>query len=291
MRLSASTDPLSNFHIHHSCHKLDRNLVGEVGGTGDLWVMCVQPAAYLEQEIVRMPFLLCSTVFSPALTPCEPAIGNLAIDLACDCPLCSFWIRKRSVNQAKSSERTRNLKEVASYTGDGTGLIHGFEELARQSFKMRGMVLQKKIAEAGDEVMMIFFPIAPGVEEGSQLLDADINRLDAKDFPCNRGNGKGFEQGIEIGGGAEQIGHDRKLTACWMLSYSIVSSVSLSKGTVVWANDLNPFLFSPGPECLATAVHFNEHDAHRIMANVGTGMGHREHILQWREQTMKAFFR
>ena len=58
MRSSSGTDPLPDFHVHHRSDKLGRNLVGKVGGTRHLWVIHIQPATDLEQQIVAVSFSL-----------------------------------------------------------------------------------------------------------------------------------------------------------------------------------------------------------------------------------------
>ena len=81
--------------------------------------------------------------------------------------------------------------------------------------------------------MMIFFLIAPPVEDSCELLDERINRLVAKDFPRNGSDGKRLEEGIEIARCTEQIGKNGQLSTCGMLlACSIPSSIAPGKRAV-----------------------------------------------------------
>src|SRR5258708_10289802 len=138
--------------------------------------------------------------------------------------------------------------------------------------------------------MMMFFAIAPGAKGRGQKLHVGLNRRLPKDFPGNRGDGKRAQQGIEICRRTEEIGKKRKLPTWWMLSHSISSSISPSKGGVAWADDVYPVFFGPGPERLATAVHFNDQDAHDVSMDIGAQMSHCEHILERLKQAMNQHF-
>ena len=212
MRSSPGADPLSNVHVHHAGCELDGNLVRKVGGARYLWVVHVEPAPDLEQEIIAVGCPSCGAVFSPALTPREPFSCNLPIDLTGHWPGCSLWVGKRSPNDPKGKEGAGNLKQIASDTGKGAGLVHRFEQLGVQRFQLRAVVAQQEIAEASNEIMMIFFLIAPPVEDSCELLD---------------------EEGIEIARCTEQIGKNGQLSTCGMLlACSIPSSIAPGKRAV-----------------------------------------------------------
>src|SRR5450755_3619304 len=115
----------------------------------------------------------------------------------------------------------------------------------------------------------MLFLVAPRPQNTCQPLHVSRKNLFSPDFSCRGGNRERSKKGVEIHWSGEQIGQDRDLTTGRMqLPSSVGSAVPLSKGSHRRPNDLGPLRILPGPERLASILHFHCHDAECLTAHV-----------------------
>src|SRR5229473_5230933 len=107
----------------------------------------LEPTAYFEQWVVNSVSILQGSMFTPALTPGEPRIGNTPIVIVLYRPCCSLSspkdIGKRPVDNTKSKQHFGNLKEFVLYTPIGTILSDSFQEFNREVIKVRATISQQ----------------------------------------------------------------------------------------------------------------------------------------------------
>ena len=130
LRTISSTRPLCHVHLAHGGNTRCRQIIGEIGGTGYLWMADIQPAPDGKKLVVNLVSSLLRTLLAPALAPGEPALIDASVGLARrdrGCWCAPGW--KGSLDHALCEQGTRKAQKAAAHLALGAAPTRTFQHL------------------------------------------------------------------------------------------------------------------------------------------------------------------